>query len=75
MRMRGGTLRFQAQYLKRIRVPDPSSLPADAAEQLRMAFRTRDAGAATEAAAKVYGIDPAAYELIHALVTATDAAN
>lgn len=63
VRMRGGTLRFQAQYLKRIRVPDPSSLPADAAGQLRAAFRARDAGAATEAAAKVYGIDPVTYEL------------
>jgi len=67
VRMRGGTLRFQAHYLKRIRVPDPSSLPTGAAEQLRAAFRTRDVGAATEAAAKVYGIDPIAYELTDTL--------
>ena len=26
VRMRGGTLRFQAQYLRRIRVPDPASM-------------------------------------------------
>ena len=28
VRMRGGTLRFQAQYLRQIRVPDPDSIPA-----------------------------------------------
>lgn len=67
VRMRGGTLRFQAQYLKRIRVPDPSLLSTDDAEQLRAAFRARDVGAATLAAAKVYGIDPFAYELIDKL--------
>lgn len=63
VRMRGGTLRFQAQYLKRIRVPEPSSLSTDAAEELRAAFRARNIGAATQAAAKVYGIDPIAYDL------------
>ena len=54
--MRGGTLRFQAQYLRRIRVPDPDALPEDRCGRLRQAFRTRDADAATDAAIEAYGI-------------------
>jgi len=56
VKMRGGTLRFQAQYLRRIRVPDPASLPEDLRERLRLAFRNRDADAATAAAVEAYGI-------------------
>lgn len=63
VRMRGGTLRFQAQYLKQIRVPPPASLDERTSEALRAAFRDRDAGAATEAAAGAYEIDPRDYEL------------
>ena len=33
VKMRGGTLRFQAQYLRRIRVPDPASLSEDVRER------------------------------------------
>lgn len=50
------TARFQAQYLRRIRVPDPASLPATAGDRLRHAFRSRDASAATDAATEPYGI-------------------
>jgi adenine-specific DNA-methyltransferase len=56
VKMSGGTLRFQAQYLRRIRVPDPATLPEDVGERLRQAFRTRDADAATVAAFDAYGI-------------------
>jgi hypothetical protein len=56
VRIRGGTLRFQAQYLRRIRVPDPESLPPELAGQLRQAFRSRDADAATRAALEAYGV-------------------
>ena len=42
VRMRGGYLRFQAQYLRRIRVPRPEQIDAEQAEQLRDAFRRRD---------------------------------
>lgn len=63
VRMRGGTLRFQAQYLRQIRVPDPDSIDPSVAECLRAAFRERDVDAATKAAADAYGIDPAEYEL------------
>src|SRR4051812_35595338 len=54
VRMHGGTLRFQAQYLKRIRVPEPSSIPEEVANALREAFRARDVEAATDAAAQTY---------------------
>lgn len=54
VRMRGGTLRFQAQYLRLIRVPDPMSLSEAVAEQLRKAFRERNSSEATLAAAEAY---------------------
>lgn len=63
VRMRGGTLRFQAQYLKRIRVPDPRYMDARTGAELRAAFRIRDADAATRAAANAYDIDPRDYDL------------
>jgi len=56
VRMRGGTLRFQAQYLRRIRVPDPDSLPEQVCDEFRQAFRARDHDAATAAAIKAYEI-------------------
>jgi len=56
VKMRGGTLRFQAQYLRRIRLPDPISVSGALVECLRTAFRNRDAEAATKAAIEAYGI-------------------
>lgn len=64
VRMNGGTLRFQAQYLKRIRVPRPDQIDADIADALRTAFRSRDTDAATLAAAAAYGIDLKEYDLV-----------
>lgn len=63
VKMRGGTLRFQAQYLKLIRVPDPATISGETQEALRAAFRARDADAATEAAASAYGISLREYDL------------
>jgi hypothetical protein len=57
VRMRGGYWRFQAQYLRRIRVPDPKSLTAAQMEGLRDAFRLRDRAHATRVALEVYGIE------------------
>ena len=57
VRMRGGTLRFQAQYLRRIRVPRPETISARDAAALASAFRDRDARMATEVALRVYGIE------------------
>lgn len=57
VKMRGGTYRFQAQYLRRIRVPVLESVkPADR-KALARAFDHRDVEAATAVALKLYGID------------------
>jgi hypothetical protein len=45
VRMRGGTLRFQAQYLRLIRVPHPDQISADQKDALRTAFQVRDSDA------------------------------
>jgi adenine-specific DNA-methyltransferase len=63
VRMRGGTLRFQAQYLKRIRVPRPDTIDESTRDSLRDAFRARDVEAATEAAAVAFGIDIGHFDL------------
>jgi hypothetical protein len=63
VRMRGDTLRFQAQYLKRIRVPQPDRIEAGMQDLLRAAFRDRDTKAATRAAGAAYGIDLRCYDL------------
>jgi len=57
VRMSGGYLRFQAQYLRRIRVPRPDGIVAEQAERLKWAFERRDPEAATAVALAVYGID------------------
>lgn len=54
VRMRNGTLRFQSQYLRRIRVPDASTISLELTEALVSAFRARDARAATSAAVVAY---------------------
>lgn len=56
VRMRGGTLRFQAQYLRKIRVPDPAMISQSDRTALAEAFDKRDVEAATEAALRVYGL-------------------
>ncbi len=62
VRMRGGYLRFQAQYLRRIRVPAPQSLSKLHSLELRNAFRLRDRSRATQAALDLYGITPRTLE-------------
>lgn len=56
VRMRGGFLRFQAQYLRRIRVPRPGDVDAGLADALARAFDQRDRAAATQLAAALYGM-------------------
>jgi adenine-specific DNA-methyltransferase len=60
VKMRGDTYRFQAQYLRKIRVPDPSQISKDDASELRQAFRERNGRRASDAAAAVYGIERSA---------------
>lgn len=57
VRMRGNTLRFQSQYLKKIRIPDPSAIDDAMRDRLRTAFRERDVEAATNAALDAYKLD------------------
>jgi adenine-specific DNA-methyltransferase len=56
VRMRGGFLRFQAQYLRRIRLPRPHDVSDDARTALAAAFDARDRVAATEIALPLYGL-------------------
>lgn len=56
VKMRGGTLRFQAQYLRKIAVPRPDELTEDVSERLRAAFRAGDRVAANLAAEDAYGL-------------------
>ncbi|MGQ0826307.1 MAG: HsdM family class I SAM-dependent methyltransferase [Actinomycetota bacterium] len=56
VKMRGGCYRFQAQYLRRIRVPCRESISKRDARALSRAFISRDAEAATWAALRVYGL-------------------
>ena len=56
VKMRGGTLRFQAQYLRKIAVPRPDELTDEVSERLRVAFRARDRVSANLAAEDAYGL-------------------
>lgn len=56
VRMRGGFLRFQAQYLRRIRVPKREALDSSSEAALAEAFDLRDRERATELALPLYGL-------------------
>ncbi|MEO8657271.1 MAG: N-6 DNA methylase [Bryobacteraceae bacterium] len=62
VRMRGGYLRFQAQYLRRIRIPNPEAVSVRVRKELISAFRKRDRDHATEVALELYQIDPSEME-------------
>ncbi len=54
VKMRGGTLRFQAQYLRKIRVPRQDDISEADRAALADAFDRRDVSAATLAALRAY---------------------
>jgi adenine-specific DNA-methyltransferase len=56
VKMRGGYLRFQAQYLRRIRLPDPASIEARLASNIKQAFRRRDFKQLDWLALRAYGL-------------------
>ena len=56
VKMRGGYLRFQAQYLRRIRVPQPEAISAKLAGAISEAFERRDFPQLDQLALKAYGI-------------------
>lgn len=55
-KMRGGYLRFQAQYLRRIRVPHWKDVNADLRSRLIEAGRAADQEACNRAVAELYGL-------------------
>jgi len=58
VKMRGGYLRFQAQYLRRIRLPGFETVALEHQKELITAFRSRNRSLATQIACKIYGIQP-----------------
>lgn len=57
-KMRGGYLCFQAQYLRRIRVPRWENVSANVRERLIVAALALDFEACDEAAAELYSLNP-----------------
>ncbi|MGH7271381.1 MAG: TaqI-like C-terminal specificity domain-containing protein, partial [Polyangiaceae bacterium] len=57
VKMRGRYLRFQAQYLRRIRLPEPEGLSKALARSIRDAFRRRDFAKLDALAHQAYGIE------------------
>ncbi|MDX2143215.1 MAG: Eco57I restriction-modification methylase domain-containing protein [Rhodospirillaceae bacterium] len=55
-RMRGGYLRFQAQYLRRIRIPKWSNVPAKLKRELVWAVERKDLAACNQASYRLYGL-------------------
>ena len=65
VKMRGGYLRFQAQYLRRIRMPSPQQLAPRLAKSLRSAFRRRDFARLDHLALEAFGLrDLPAFEFV-----------
>jgi adenine-specific DNA-methyltransferase len=56
VKMRGRYLRFQAQYLRRIRLPDPATLDRQLACALKEAFRRRDFARLDALALRAYAL-------------------
>lgn len=63
-RMRGGHLRFQAQYLRRIRIPNWATVAPALRQKLSSAAIKQDAEMATEAIRELYGLDDATWDLL-----------
>lgn len=63
-KMRGGYLRFQAQYLRRIRIPRWEAVPASVRKHLVSAAAALDFKACDEAAAELYSLNPRERELL-----------
>lgn len=64
VRMRGGYLRFQAQYLRRIRVPAFGSISECHRNDLRRAFAAKDFVLATKVAIELYNLTPAEMQAV-----------
>lgn len=56
VKMRGGYLRFQAQYLRRIRVPRPDAISGAMKAKIKTAFRARRFAELDELSREAYGL-------------------
>lgn len=56
VKMRGDTLRFQAQYLRLIHIPYPHEVSAEVKAELSSAYESKNREAANIAARKAYGL-------------------
>ena len=63
-KMRGGYLRFQAQYLRRIRIPDWQQVPLAMRGVLTAAGEARDLPACNRAARALYGLDDLEWAIV-----------
>lgn len=63
-KMRGGYLRFQAQYLRRIRLPYWDAVPEDMRNRLKQAAEKRDIKACNALTFDLYKICPEEHELL-----------
>ncbi|MDA7946065.1 MAG: Eco57I restriction-modification methylase domain-containing protein [Hyphomicrobiaceae bacterium] len=68
-RMRGGYLRFQAQYLRKIRIPRWSDVSNDLRERLAEYSETNDRHLLNEIISKIYGISAEEIKLIEGKVS------
>lgn len=69
-RMRGGYLRFQAQYLRKIRLPRWSNVDTDLRQRLANYAETNDRHALNEIVSELYGLSPDELKLIERNVAA-----
>ena len=63
-RMRGGYLRFQAQYLRKIRIPHWSSVSPELRDRLAQVSETNDPHMRNEIVSELYGLSADELELI-----------
>jgi hypothetical protein len=66
-KMRGGFLRFQAQYLRRIRVPHWHNVPVEFRRNLRLAAEANDLALCGDLTAKLYGLSANEQSLVNRL--------
>lgn len=68
-RMRGGYLRFQAQYLRKIRIPKWQDVSADLRQRLADYAETNDRHALNGIVSDLYGLTPVELKLIEGTTT------
>ena len=73
-KMRGGYLRFQAQYLRRLRLPHWSAVSAPLRAKLIKAGKSRDLDACNEATTELYGLSAKEKQTIWMTAGVADAA-